>query len=447
MVSIRTLVLAVATAVATAAAGAAGMFDGNSAVRQLTPGNFDRVLGRTSQPTFVKFYAPWCGHCKSLEPEYERAAERTRGVARFYAVNCDEESNRGLCARYNVQGFPTLKVFTEKRSKRGSRRSVDYQGARKASAMAKFARSMLPSLSTKLSGDGLDAFVTGTQLPKAVLLTERSKPGDLWRGVAAHFDRRVQLAHMTSPDGPTLERMGIDRLPAVVVFPDHTDPSTVEVYTGETKYLPLAKFIHATAITRKVAKPPKAQTNPSPLDVQQIETQADLERLCIAPADSSPVPVLCVIGVIALEPEFEESRVEHAQAVSVLESVLSDQRLRSPRAPTQPNSSDDDADDAEIEGGDSAADSAELSPPLRVAWVNALSAAGQQIRTMFGLSDDLPAAVAVSPRKRAAAPYRGAFTSADIVDWADGCYDGRGMRRFTMELSIASQPAAAHDEL
>ncbi|KAJ2179291.1 hypothetical protein EV181_005949, partial [Coemansia sp. RSA 532] len=221
MVSIRVLVLA-----AVAAAGrAAGMFDGDSAVRQLTPTNFDLVLERTSQPTFVKFYAPWCGHCQTLEPEYERAATRTHGVAKFYAVNCDVESNRGLCARYNVQGFPTLKVFTEKRTKRGSRRAVDYQGARKASAMAKYARSMLPSLSTKLSADGLDTFVTGTQLPKAVLLTERSKPGDLWRGVAAHFDRKVQLAHIVNPDSATLERLGVDKLPAIVVFPEHTDPS------------------------------------------------------------------------------------------------------------------------------------------------------------------------------------------------------------------------------
>ncbi|KAJ2710914.1 hypothetical protein H4R23_006483, partial [Coemansia sp. Cherry 401B] len=102
MVSVKALVLL--------AAGAAAMFEGGSAVRELAAGSFDRVVERSSQPTFVKFYAPWCGHCQSLAPEYERAAERTRGVARFYAVNCDEESNRGLCARFGVQGFPTLKA-------------------------------------------------------------------------------------------------------------------------------------------------------------------------------------------------------------------------------------------------------------------------------------------------------------------------------------------------
>ncbi|PIA14434.1 hypothetical protein COEREDRAFT_36432, partial [Coemansia reversa NRRL 1564] len=128
-----------------------------------------------------------------LEPEYERAAKRTRGIAQFYAVDCDDDKNKALCARFNVEGFPTLKVLTEKRTKRGSRRQIDYQGERKGSAMAKFARSMLPNLSKKLSSDGLDAFVAAGQLPSAVLLTTRTKASDLWRGVAARLDRQVQF--------------------------------------------------------------------------------------------------------------------------------------------------------------------------------------------------------------------------------------------------------------
>ncbi|KAJ2775200.1 hypothetical protein IWQ56_000197 [Coemansia nantahalensis] len=243
---------------ALAAESAAGMFGAGSAVRQLTPANFDRVLDKTSQPTFVKFYAPWCGHCQSLAPEYERAAERARGVARFYAVNCDKDANRGLCARYNVEGFPTLKVFTEKRTKHGRRRAVDYQGARKASAMVSFARSVLPSLSVRLDADKLDTFIAAGDLPKAVLLTKRAKTGDLWRGVAARFDRQVQFAHVVDPGEEVLERLGVGALPAVAVFPAPADPAVVELYTGESKYLPLATFIHSAAVVQSRAKAPAA---------------------------------------------------------------------------------------------------------------------------------------------------------------------------------------------
>ncbi|KAJ2506636.1 hypothetical protein IWW47_001490 [Coemansia sp. RSA 2052] len=216
-------------------AGALGMYDKGSA------------------PAFVKFLAPWCGHCKSLVPEYEKAAKRAQGIGKFYAVDCDDDKNRGLCARFNVQGFPTLKVFTEKRTKRGSRRSVDYQGQRTAGAMVKFARSLLPSLSKKVSDTELDAFVTDSdsQLPKAVLLTDLRRASDLWKGVSAQFDRRVQFAHVPSPGKDTLDTLGISKLPAIVVFPMPRRRDVYEIYSGETKYAPLAKFIASTALSKK----------------------------------------------------------------------------------------------------------------------------------------------------------------------------------------------------
>ncbi|KAJ2790347.1 hypothetical protein H4R20_007029 [Coemansia guatemalensis] len=182
------------------------------------------------------------------------------------------------------------------------------------------------------------------------------------------------------------------------------------------------------------------------LDVGLIETQTDLERLCIEPADASPIPILCVVGVLPLEPEFEESRAEHAQSMKELEGVLSAQSLRSPQAmPT--STGNDSADDTnELEEHVSAGSEGQPSAPFRVAWVNALSAAGQGVRALFDLSDDLPAVVAINPRKSASAAYRGPFASAEILEWAEDCYHGRGMRRFDFELRIA-QKQAAHDEL
>ncbi|KAJ1725887.1 hypothetical protein LPJ61_005580, partial [Coemansia biformis] len=337
--------------VALAAGPAAGMYGADSAVRRLTPANFDAVLGRTAQPTFVKFYAPWCGHCQSLEPEYERAAARTRGIAKFYAVNCDDEENRGLCARYNIEGFPTLKVFTAKRTKRGRRQAVDYQGRRKASAMAAFARSMLPSLSKKVAVDGLDVFVSTGDLPKAVLVTKRSNASDLWRGIAAHFDRRVQFGHVVDPDTAMLERIGIYGLPAVVVFPTAADPAAFELYTGETNYLSLAKFIHSMVVARKqpktqqVAQPPHTNS----LSVEQITSQTDLEQLCIQADKDSPIPVLCIIGILALDPKFDESQADHALAVKVLENVLAGQQVYSTHTPMADNDPGSNSADADVD--------------------------------------------------------------------------------------------------
>ena len=52
-----------------------------------------------------------CGHCKSLAPAYTKAAEHMAGMFTFAAVDCNEDSNRPLCAEFGVQGFPTIKLM------------------------------------------------------------------------------------------------------------------------------------------------------------------------------------------------------------------------------------------------------------------------------------------------------------------------------------------------
>ena len=64
-----------------------------------------------------------CGHCKSLAPAYQKAAESLHGVVNVVAVDCDAEANKPTCGQYGIQGFPTIKVFPPGKSPK------DYQGA------------------------------------------------------------------------------------------------------------------------------------------------------------------------------------------------------------------------------------------------------------------------------------------------------------------------------
>jgi protein disulfide-isomerase A6 len=65
----------------------------------------------------VEFYAPWCGHCQRLAPEWKKAATNLKGLVNIAAVDCDVEQNKGLCAMYEIQGFPTIKVFSPELNK------------------------------------------------------------------------------------------------------------------------------------------------------------------------------------------------------------------------------------------------------------------------------------------------------------------------------------------
>lgn len=86
-------------------------------VKSLTNKDFDSLGNlRKKGCVWVVFYAPWCGHCKSLAPEWNKFAE-TAAFADVYTVNSDEEKE--LLSRLNsivpgfVEGFPTIVAYKE----------------------------------------------------------------------------------------------------------------------------------------------------------------------------------------------------------------------------------------------------------------------------------------------------------------------------------------------
>lgn len=103
-------------------------------------------------------FAPWCGHCKALAPEYEEAATtlKDKDVA-LAKVDCTE--NQDLCQTYGVEGYPTLKVF------RGSQNIQPYSGPRKAQAIVSYmTKQSLPSVSLLHSQDALEEFKTADKV-------------------------------------------------------------------------------------------------------------------------------------------------------------------------------------------------------------------------------------------------------------------------------------------
>ncbi|KAG2697603.1 hypothetical protein I3760_07G114100 [Carya illinoinensis] len=98
----------------------------------LTEENFDKEVGQDSG-ALVEFYAPWCGHCKKLAPEYERLGtsfKKAKSVL-IAKVDCDDQKN--LCSKYGVTGYPTIKWFPK-----GSLEPKKYEGPRTAEALTEF---------------------------------------------------------------------------------------------------------------------------------------------------------------------------------------------------------------------------------------------------------------------------------------------------------------------
>ena len=77
----------------------------------LTDANFDEELAK-HEHLLVEFYAPWCGHCKKLTPEYEGAAEvLSKNDPPISLAKVDATEHKTLAERFGIQGFPTLFWF------------------------------------------------------------------------------------------------------------------------------------------------------------------------------------------------------------------------------------------------------------------------------------------------------------------------------------------------
>eukprot|EP00980_Cylindrotheca_fusiformis_P006458 scaffold1377_cov126-Cylindrotheca_fusiformis.AAC.3 len=116
---------------------------------ELTPDNYDDVTaGKT---IFLKFFAPWCGHCKKLKPDWDKLIDAFSDspTALIADVDCTAEG-KPLCDANGVRGYPTLKY--------GDPAALeDYKGARDFNSLKKFAEENLKPMCSPTNIDLCDA--------------------------------------------------------------------------------------------------------------------------------------------------------------------------------------------------------------------------------------------------------------------------------------------------
>ena len=119
----------------------------HSTVIELTFDNFVEVV--ESDPAnglwFLKFYAPWCGHCKQLAPVLDAVAPALEGKMALGKIDCTQEAK--LCKRFDVRGYPTLLVS------RNGGELFPYPSRRDAESIVRFAE--------RMSADPVRAVVAG----------------------------------------------------------------------------------------------------------------------------------------------------------------------------------------------------------------------------------------------------------------------------------------------
>ncbi|KAI8049986.1 thioredoxin-like protein [Syncephalis plumigaleata] len=91
---------------------------------------FNELVNSHSGPWFIKFFAPWCGHCQHLAPTWKELGHTLKGKVNVGSVDCTIEAD--ICKQFNVLGYPTLKLFVEDTT-------IDYRGGRSLDDLQSFA--------------------------------------------------------------------------------------------------------------------------------------------------------------------------------------------------------------------------------------------------------------------------------------------------------------------
>ncbi|TRY71848.1 hypothetical protein TCAL_05412 [Tigriopus californicus] len=216
---------------------------------------------------FIKFYAPWCGHCQKLAPTWDELAETFADgtVAKIAKVDCTQAQS--LCQEHEIKGYPTLAWF-----KNGKKTEV-YRGARTLDELSDFVKT---SAETKDQPEADKVPTESGETGPVVLLTIDNFAKEIESGVTfvkyfapwcGHCKRlaptwdelakkyegkagiKVAKVDCTSNDNQNKELcndQGVNGFPTLII---HKDGQKVAEYSGKRELADLEKFVnqHYTA--------------------------------------------------------------------------------------------------------------------------------------------------------------------------------------------------------
>jgi len=196
---------------------------------QLDNESFQAAIEDPENPMwFLKFYAPWCGHCKKMAPMLESAAEKLKGKMAIGKIDCTQ--HKDVCNKHKVKGFPTLKYSIDGEV-------MDYSGGREELDIINFAQKMsepavveirrleeAKMFAQKKASDGIVFLGSGK---------EGSKLSKLFQTVARKMQANAYFLWLEQLESPTdngRDNSYVDKIETGIVEPKRWE-ATVEEMT------------------------------------------------------------------------------------------------------------------------------------------------------------------------------------------------------------------------
>ncbi|XP_042899425.1 protein disulfide-isomerase isoform X2 [Parasteatoda tepidariorum] len=147
----------------------------------LTKDNFEGAV--KDKNVLVEFYAPWCGHCKALEPEYAKAAESlSKEGSELLLAKVDATAETELAEQHGVRGYPTIKFFREGKV-------MEYSGGRTADDIIRWLKKKTGPPATELTAETAKSFVEGQEVVVVGFFKDQdSADAKVFKSVASEMD-------------------------------------------------------------------------------------------------------------------------------------------------------------------------------------------------------------------------------------------------------------------
>lgn len=211
------------------AAFAAASTEEQAAVVALTTETFDKFIDDNAF-TVVEFFAPWCGHCKRLAPEYEAAAKILREEDGIKLAHVDATVETDLATRFDIAGYPTLKAFRKGKAE-------EYKGGRTKDAIVQWVRRM-----TGPSVEEVDKMSAAETLAKSAFVAFvgrfKSKETPGFQVFQSAADDNRQLGKFIS----VISDEGDDTVVAMHEGEDATDPYKISDMDKLKAFLDVERF-------------------------------------------------------------------------------------------------------------------------------------------------------------------------------------------------------------
>lgn len=388
-----------------------GFYDASSPVKSLFAHQWKDEVLNSERVQMVEFFAPWCGHCQNLVPEYSKAAKNLKGMIDFVAIDCDDDKNKPLCGTLGIRGFPTIKLFYPKYSKTNPNEfkkiSTDYNGERKAKALSDFAAEKLPSNVIQLThgktnqgATSHEEFIENDTISRVILFTDKPTTSTLYKSLSVEYKGRVLLSEAK---GQTLSELyKVDKFPTLHVYPAGQKEHIV--YDGKISFEALSKFLdnYSPEKEKKQATTEEEKVEVKPFDpnVPEISNQKDMEEHCLDKAG------LCLLVVL------DEEAEDHSESLETLKTLKKH--------------------DFDSNG------------PFHFAWVS--SKRSSQLDRDFDLADSRPNVVILSQKKKTYRVMLGSWDVKTVEKFMQDTVSGKGRGILSMSFTPTIS-AVVKDEL